>query len=360
MIEDTAMGILRMPRIHDGVYPHLLLSLFAKISGNFRRVAPSDLLTIEKLTEWIIEQLVKKSIKADHTIIKTIITANFDQFNKKSWAYSLFLKIKKPKILFIEDASYGNRSFIVLPAKSLSIPVIELQHGFVNEEHIAYNLGKGLLLSKSIKKYFPDVFFAYGEFWKNSIRVPNQVISIGNPYLIEQVKAINTVKYLNRKNKSILFLSSGITVEETVDFIKLLKPMAASNGYKVVMRVHPFEKNEIEIRYGLLISLGVKISEEPSLYDDFVKSDIIIGEVSTSLFESLAVPDKKQFLLMSSYTNSYFNNNIKIPKLYKETISEIFSDNNYEKISSNYFWEQNWEINFDNALKNYKKDDLYN
>lgn len=350
MIEDTAMGILRTPRIHKHVYPHFFLIGISKILGVFKKVPKEDLLTIERLTDKIISILDGSDIKCSYQNLYDIQINNLKRYYAQNNTYTWFFRLKKPKAIFLEDASYCNKSFILIPAKKRKIPVIELQHGFVNEDHIAYNLGAGIRNSEAIKLYYPDYFFAYGDFWKQSINPPCEVISIGNPYLTEQINKIEFINQCQQKTPRILFLSSGVSIEETVGFLKELKEKADLRKYELVLRPHPLEVEDIERRYSELIASGLKISVNSSLYADFVDSDIIIGETSTALFESLAVKNKKQFLFMSSYTKSYFNENIKIEKVYQNTIEDVFIKSDVTRLDIDYFWKQDWERNFDSAL----------
>jgi hypothetical protein len=354
LIEDTAMGELRLPRVHDKVYPHLALIAASKILGFFRKISETEIESIENMLNYIFKILIKENIQFNEAELRNIGFNNALGFLKKRHAYELFFKLKKPKVIFLEDASYGNKSFITIPAKKQGIPIIELQHGFINDDHIAYNLGPGVINTEVIKQFYPDIFFAYGEFWKNSISIPSGILSIGNPYLTEQVQQLQAQDSDANSCKKILFISSAVSVLETVEFITTLKQTADLHNYDVTLRPHPLELNVAQARYQSLISLGVIISYSNSVYSDFSSHDIIIGEVSTALFESLIIQNKKHFLFTSSYTMSYLNENITIPPINKNSIAVIFEESSFSQANSLYFWEVNWEENFINALKQFK------
>jgi hypothetical protein len=349
LIEDTASGELKLPRVHNRVFPHLTLLILSKICCFKIKKSNSINETIHNLTDFISTSLVKNNLKFDIQEILKIITANVDVFLRKRSFYEWFLENKHPKILFLEDASYGSRSHILLAAKKYKIPVVELQHGFVNEEHIAYHLGKGIEKDEMSKLFYPDFYFAYGQFWKELINIPSKVINIGNPYLDEQVNSVKTIPRENNE-KTILYLSSAIAVTETIEFLCKLKKIADFYNYSIRFRPHPLEQASIKEKYSALENIGISISGELPLYNDFSNSDIIIGELSTALFESLALKDKVHFLFMSSYTKSYINDKIKIPQVDIDTIENVFNTQDYSG-DINYFWEENWRENFEIELK---------
>ncbi|RZL50378.1 MAG: hypothetical protein EOP00_04715 [Pedobacter sp.] len=354
LIEDTAMGELRLPRVHDKAYPHLALIAVSKILGFFRKISETEIESIENMLNCIYKILIKENIQFNEAALRNIGFNNVLGYLKKRRAYELFFKLKKPKIIFLEDASYGNKSFISIPAKKQGILIIELQHGFINEDHIAYNLGPGVMNAEVIKQFYPDTFFAYGEFWKKSISIPSKILSIGNPFLTAQVQQFKAQDINANSCKNILFISSAVSMLETVAFVTTLKQTADLHNYGVTIRPHPLELNVVQARYQSLILLGVKISHSNSVYSDFSTHDIIIGEVSTALFESLIIPNKRHFLFTSSYTKSYLNESITIPQINKDSISIIFEESNFSQVNSLYFWEDNWEENFINALKQFK------
>jgi hypothetical protein len=324
--------------------------IVSKFFGCTVRVSAKERKNIEELISFVCTSLKKGGLNFDELEIKNIVIKNTEAFFKKKSFYDFFLKNKRPKIIFLEDASYGSRAHILLAAKKYKIPVVELQHGFVNEEHIAYNLGKGILEDKFSKLFYPDVYFSYGQFWKESINTPSKVVNIGNPYLEEQINEVSIIPRDNDK-KTILFLSSAVAISESIDFLSALKIIADSYGYAVRFRPHPLERLSVKDKYSALFGIGIVMSEDIPLYNDLSNADIIISEISTALFEALALKDKVHFLFMSSYTKSYINDKIKIPQVDCDTIADIFKKQDAPN-DINYFWEANWKHNFERELKN--------
>ncbi len=351
LIEDTAMGELRFPRIHDKVYPHLTLIIFSKLFGVFKKLKNNEVNNTELILKYIFLKLDKEKISYNSAELTNIVQNNLLNFVKRHAFYHVYFKLKKPKLIFLEDASYGNKAFILLTAKALNIPVIELQHGFINEEHIAYNLGPGVIHTHTIKQYYPDKFFVYGDFWKNSIMVPNDIISVGNPYFTSQIEEIKKHKIDNKVNKKILFISSAISIEESIEFLTKLNEIAVIENYEINLRPHPLEVNVVESRYASLISKGIKISQNSSIFNDFLDHEIIIAEASTALFECMIITGRKKFLFMSSYTKSYLNKDIAIPKISLNNISDLFNNDYADSSNESYYWEIDWQKNFIKALQ---------
>jgi hypothetical protein len=254
--------------------------------------------------------------------------------------YKRLFKYKKIKKIIIEDGYYGSdKALIIKAARDNNILVIEPQHGFVNENHPSYNYGTQILKNINFKEYYPNFFLSYGEFWSNSVNLPNKTINIGNPHLEKSYK--NVVKFVS-ENK-VLVIGSGVTIKETNDLLlKLVDTLP--KGYALYYRPHPQESKDFLSRYKDAFMNGVLLDNE-ELYNSLAKSEIIIGELTTVIFEA-TVLNKKIYLYNSSYTKAYYNERIKyfnfldfnnITHIYKDCKSEY----NHE-----YYWSMGWENAF--------------
>ena len=73
----------------------------------------------------------------------------------------------QPKLI-LEVVSYSlNRMVLNRLAFERSIPVVELQHGTMGREHIAYNYKEKKQLPE-----LPDYYWIFGQFWKKNTRLP--------------------------------------------------------------------------------------------------------------------------------------------------------------------------------------------
>jgi hypothetical protein len=352
MIESTAFKVLQTPRVHNGVYPHFTLTLLAKLKKKATRLGPEEFERLSDIIGYLENKLSAQTIGFSKEEVQKIVTDNVLKYISSRQLYRNFVTSKKPKVIFLEDASYGNNAPILLAAKDNNVKVIELQHGFVNNEHIAYNLGSGIAGVSEMARYFPDYFFAYGRFWSNSINIPSTRISIGNPFLIQSVSKFESVGRKSGSDRTILFLSSGVTIKETNDFLAVLAPLSRANSYHVVFRPHPSESKSIVERYKPALDLGISLSTNSALYADIANAGIVIGELSTALFEALAFSNKRCYLLWSSFTQSYLDHPMDMQTIDSDTVGKIFEERGEQtnETPGSYFWETNWESRFQEAM----------
>ncbi len=352
LIESTAFKVLRMPRVHNGVYPQFTLSLLVKLKRKSARLGPGEFASLSDIVGYIENKLAARKINFSKSDVTTIITDNVLNYISGRQVYRSFVTSKKPKIIFLEDASYGNNAPILLAAKDNNIKVIELQHGFVNNEHIAYNLGSGISGVSEIARYFPDYYFAYGRFWSNSINIPSTRLSIGNPFLTQSVSKFGRVGHKSESDRTILFLSSGVTIKETNDFLTMLAPVSDVKGYRIVFRPHPSESKSVVDRYKPALDLGMSVSTNSALYADIASASIVIGELSTALFEALAFNNKRCYLLWSTFTKSYLDHPMDMQTIDNDTVGRIFEERvaQTKEAQGSYFWETNWEKRFQEAM----------
>ena len=81
---------------------------------------------------------------------------------------------------------YGFKMMLLCEtAKELGIPVVELQHGTMGKEHIAYNF-----LKKRRLKSFPDYIFTFSQYDKKAARFPltsDRIYAVGYPEMENKI-----------------------------------------------------------------------------------------------------------------------------------------------------------------------------
>jgi uncharacterized membrane protein len=340
------------PRRHQRIMSSVALTLDEKLTAIF-----------EKRNEILIESLVQQILK--------IVLGIIPDFNEISqWklkvklsgqlnfrgvlkAYHRFLKRKNPEVIFVEDAHYGGRAaLLTLAAKRLGIKVAEPQHGFVNENHPSYNFGKGVLEHKELCQYYPDFFLTYGAFWSNATSVPNMTVEIGNPHLMKNIRLFPAHKI--SQEQTILVSGSGVSIKETNQL--LTKLVLKNQAHQVIYRPHPMERSMVQERYAEPIRAGILIDINPNVYESIMKADLVISELSTVLFESIALK-KNTKLYMSSYTLAYHSDSLKyLESFYIDDLDTLF-DFNKAKLDQayKYYWIENWEDAFRQFLITFEK-----
>ena len=302
----------------------------------------------------IIEYLFEKNIINSEEKIK---------FNKKLFNLEIRLPaIKKnyiqlldkinPKIIFVRAAYYGTRAYFIKWAKEKNIKVGEFQHGGLSKTFTQYNYSKNILNNSEYINYTPDYFLTFGDYWKNQVRLPSKIFTIGYPHLYQNIK-----KYSNiiEENNSILIISQGIITKKFVDLTKRLSVFFSD--YKIYFKLHPGEVYSQERYEDLYEIKNVKIIKFEDIYEYILKSKIVIGYSSTALLEAYSF-NKQIFYYLDSHSRN------KTPEIIGkkfETFDELISllkniDNKYNhennlNFNSNYFFDCNWENNYKNFLK---------
>ncbi|MFX1561098.1 MAG: hypothetical protein ACFFBL_10970 [Promethearchaeota archaeon] len=196
--------------------------------------------------------------------------------------FSLVLRRIRPKAIVLVT-SYGKEDLIE-PAKSLGIPVIELQHGVIHQYHSGYSFpGK-----KNLKTTFPNWLFTFGDYWSKSVDYTidsKYVVSTGFPYIDEEQKSFSDLT----KKKQILVLSQWTIGKDLSKFAAELSKVR-DLGYSIIYKLHPLEYTGWQEKYPWLIDTNVEVIDDSriSLYRLFAESEIQIGVYSTSIFEGLA------------------------------------------------------------------------
>ena len=235
----------------------------------------------DKILLYKIRKQITQSIGLDIDVQK--IAERHLGYRKIRIPYFRFvLKRIRPKVIVLLT-SYGKEDLIE-PAKSLHIPVIELQHGVINRYHPGYSFPK----KKHQKTTFPDLLFTFGDYWSESVEYPiddKDVVSVGYPYLDEE-----RIMYSKLKKKKQILVISQWTIGEDISKFTAELSKVKDLGYDIIYKLHPSEYTDWQTKYPWLVGTGVKVihDSKKSLYKLFAESEIQIGVYSTAVFEGLA------------------------------------------------------------------------
>ena len=177
--------------------------------------------------------------------------------------------------------AYSFKNFVLVKtAREMGVPTVELQHGTVCTEHVAYNL------PVPDSPYTPEWFLMWGAFWAQQMsNYPSRrAIHCGYPYE-EAVLVAHPRK--EHDIPTVLFISQG-----TVGL--RLSEAAASlcdkmNGFpcRILFKPHPNEMRSWKTLYPALSNPGIEVVDNPSesVYSCFAQSDVIAGVYSTAVIE---------------------------------------------------------------------------
>jgi hypothetical protein len=194
--------------------------------------------------------------------------------------YRYLLRVLQPRSMFV-ICSYGKEPQIIA-AKSLGIPVLELQHGVISERHFGYSFP---YVYK--KQAFPDFLLTYGPYWRRHVSPPianSRMIDIGFAW-----REMENVLSVPEKNV-VLFVSQWTLSKQIFDYAREFAAIASMQGIKVVVRLHPREKITGEM-IEKLQSAGVLIQEPQNIppYAAIGNASIVVGVSSTMIFEALSM-----------------------------------------------------------------------
>jgi hypothetical protein len=196
--------------------------------------------------------------------------------------FRILLRLIHPKVIVLVT-SYGKESLIEV-AKSLGIPVIELQHGIISPYHPAYSFPN----RKMAKSRFPDFLFTFGDFWNSNAEFPieaERIVSVGFPHLDEEMElnsdVFSTDQILFISQWNIGHILSKFAVELSNE--KELKR-------RIVYKLHPLEYPIWKDKYPWLADSDIEVIDrsDRSLYSLFAESEVIVGGFSTAIIEGLS------------------------------------------------------------------------
>ena len=196
--------------------------------------------------------------------------------------YGRMIDAVNPEVVIVSSYYCIPHGFFVAEARKRNIPVFEIQHGTIGDEHFAYNsyLNMGQFVNT------PDYLLCYGEPEMNSMRFSigkDRIIPVGNLFLNEV-----SDKYkdrFEREQGSILLVAFNIDNDNLVDLAVRIKDKVPDRH--VTYRFHPIEKRNDKV-IDILKTAGVELSMDfrVSVYDYLAVSDIVIGTKSTVLKEA--------------------------------------------------------------------------
>ncbi len=260
-----------------------------------------------------------------------------------SFIYDLFFKLKKPKLFILEDASYGMSAHILFVAKKLNITTAEYQHGYVGLQHRAYNHNLKYL---EHKKYFPDYFLTYGEYWSSQCRLFSETVAIGSPYLERRLEGYK-VNY--KSEKILLFISSSLLPEKIKDMIITLKNNSKFNMYKFIFRPHPTERELLEERYGILKNFNIEI-HNGNLYDILALSDCIVSDGPTTVLYEAMFFLKKIYVMDNDISNLYGSSQLFPSFKNSQELEQLILNEVKIEQDKNDIWDKDWKNNYQNFI----------
>nr|WP_315401950.1 hypothetical protein [uncultured Sphingobacterium sp.] len=258
---------------------------------------------------FLLSQFIKPKINNEELLIRTLKEFSVDINYKRMYALykgqyiftKFLLKFFHPKkVIMIYTASSQG---YIKAFKEKKIPVIEIQHGIINDKHIAYNLFK-----KFDPQYFPDYLFTFSDSEKMIFNSENYFIpcenvrAVGYSFLDKaildiELPEIDRKKYL----KVIAFSFQEPFGEFSVDFLKQCALKEEKTLFLLILR-NP--------NYPLPNDLPDNLIVDPrfDIYKSLKLCDIHSTINSTTTLEAFTFGKPSILIDYKKQANAYFQN----------------------------------------------------
>ena len=275
------------------------------------------------------------------------------------WFYTLYFKLIKPKIIYLNCYYDFHKLSISCAAKQLRIPVVELQHGLISETHYAYRTYAQIEPSP-----YPDYLLCFGEYFKRivspEIYRQQHIFPVGSYYIdrmrsqVEQNYSLFMEKYAEKKDKIIVTVASQFDIDDLIlEFVESIANSSNEFYFIYIPRMltdaHKKYKHE-----------AISIETTLNVYQCMQNSAITSAVVSTCAVESLAfgtpvvlmnIKDLALFTYRSFFSNiqSVFYANT--PTEYIESVyTALQLDRKIIQQEGNLFFADNYDERLKDAL----------
>jgi len=271
----------------------------------------------------------------ENLILKLILTRrNFVPFFKR------LLKRVQPKLVILVISYTPLTEALCEASKKMNIPVVELQHGVLNPYHFGYSFPG----QQRKKRSFVDYFFAFGNFWRDSIEFPvekERIFSVGYPYLEKEL-----AKYKNvPKKDQILFISPGYPLSKALTKFAVEFSEKTHQNNTIIYKLHPGEYHQWKNNYPWLVNSNIHVidKEDISLHQLFAESKIQIGISSTAIYEGLSFRLKTYIVKMLGVEYMDFlieNGAAKLISSVDELEEAIAKDKDFQTVNPDFFFKK--------------------
>lgn len=267
----------KTPRVPPHVRCYDGFDIRAGIVARMRRPAAADLEAIDRLVAFARERFpvalasgVIDRIRAHllHFAIRLPILRD---------AWTKFFDRVEPRLVFVEDASYGAFAHVLTWARAAGVVTAEFQHGVISRSHLAYNVGDAAKSDERFARCLPAHVLLYGDLYAREVRTPSQVTTIGCPHFSETSGAA-------ARGSTVLFVSQGTRTDAMVSLAIAIAKRHADR--RIVFRLHPGEL-AFPARYAALRGIAnIELDERGDIYARFRSAAVVVGHSSTALVEA--------------------------------------------------------------------------
>jgi hypothetical protein len=353
IIEDSVRRRYLRPRRFQPVRSHDWIHIQGVLGARLTRLSSRDRSNIGGLIRYLRANFPHKFAPLFWDAAQTMLIERGKRLSRQHKCYDALFDRLQPRIIFVEDGSYGVRSHIFKWAQARGIATAELQHGLISLNHPAYNYASAITQSARYRPYLPEFLLTCGRYWSEQVRMPSPPLVLGNPNLSEYTKDVGAMPSEN--GKTVILIVSGGGVPHLLNDITLgLRRLLPPSRYDIVFRPHPGEMPFVKERYGQLGQLRIRVDLSTDLYESICQSHVVAGEMSTALFEALAFA-KSVFALDNEYGRLQFTGGL-FPRFKdaKELGELVAEKSNGRNPDVEYIWESDWRSRYSEFISNVK------
>jgi hypothetical protein len=282
VLDSGIHGGYKTPRFPPHVRCFDTFDIRAGLSARLRRPDGSDLAAIERLLGFIREHFPVAPSSAELERIRAQLIHWAVRLPRLHGWYARFFDRVRPRVILVEDASHGAFAHVCTWARAAGIATAEPQHGVISRSHLAYNYGDAARADDTFASCLPRHLLLYGEFWRDQVRSPSEIVIAGCPHFSE------TARPAARSSPgTVLTISQGICTEVMVRLTTAVARRFPDR--RCVFRVHPGEVAFPERYRSLTEIANVEISERGDIYQQLRDAGVVIGHSSMALVEAAGV-----------------------------------------------------------------------
>ncbi len=276
---------------------------------------------------------------------KNIILTNVNYFimyrDELMMRYKKLITRVNPKVVLYTMSYISEWIILTEVLKEMRVPGIEILHGYVDDNCIAYNYS-----GTGVNDSLPDYIFAYSRVQKDTLNwgIPRDHIRVvGNPWLEKRSKKFLAERGEKRNKKRITFISSANPAIEK--YLVHLADCIDQDNFEIVFKLHPEEYASWKTVYqDLPEHIKVIDHNNKDIHYYLANSDFVAGITSTALFEAAVYPVQIYILAEESWHSMHILLNAGRASLIRdsrELYSGIMNGQNKENIVDCNFYAEN-------------------
>lgn len=326
---------------YDFVYPDLIELIRGGAIVFSNRLPFIKKRVREEIRDWVADLNNTFQTSIDLDFICGRVTYSIVSFIILNRYFYKHLKKNKPRLILITPYYENFNLALIHTAKRMGIKTVELQHGYISKDHLAYNY-------KTLhNEYLPDAFIMFGEYWRDAILFPDKKrIYIGGSIELEQeLKLQKKDESQEPDNQVFMVVSQAAYADVLYPFAVELADLLEKQGrpYKIIYKLHPSEGISWKELHPDYQDSRIVFSCD-NIYNVINEASVQIGINSTAIFEGAAF-GLKTFIIdckylkegdMSQFCDKGFASLVSSAK---DVVCGLDTDNN--PLDTDYIWGKN-------------------